>query len=337
MAKTTQSAEILILGTMDDPHVERVTFLLSKQGITHTVLDYKRNNKLEFHMDQNGTFDLKVGDYFVGKETIIWDRSLLMAGTDFYPVAPYEHAGFIAEEWRALYKLINGLMSDNVINSLSSKACLIKPMQQRMAAESGFSVPATLVTQRKDRAQEFSRKHGAIVVKSLSGVRHKPANESEFVPVVVMTSKVDDVLLAESSEEDILSCPHFFQEEINKQNELRVTVVGTDIFAFEINSQEFSSSRTDWRMGMEFLDFSPFTLREMHLNKIIRFMQRSGLTYGCMDLIIDKRDDLWFLECNQNGAWAWLDDIVAGGISGAFSKMLIGRVRNSQSPEVSIV
>jgi hypothetical protein len=38
------------------------------------------------------------------------------------------------------------------------------------------------------------------------------------------------------------------------------------------------------------------------------YMVRSGLYYGRLDFII-KNDTLWFLECNSNGQFGWLDDM----------------------------
>lgn len=32
-----------------------------------------------------------------------------------------------------------------------------------------------------------------------------------------------------------------------------------------------------------------------------------GLTYGAIDLIEDEQDVFWFLECNPNGQWAWIE------------------------------
>ena len=83
-------------------------------------------------------------------------------------------------------------------------------------------------------------------------------------------------------------------------------------------------------MGMEFLKFCSFELSKRQIGFIKRFMRLSGLVYGCMDLIIDGHGNTWFLECNQNGAWAWLDDLANGKISEAFCRLLLSRARESR-------
>jgi hypothetical protein len=34
---------------------------------------------------------------------------------------------------------------------------------------------------------------------------------------------------------------------------------------------------------------------------------------------VDPEQQVWFLECNQDGAWGWLDDIVEGAVTRAFA------------------
>ena len=48
-------------------------------------------------------------------------------------------------------------------------------------------------------------------------------------------------------------------------------------------------------------------------------MKLYNLFTGSFDMIVDKQGNHWFLECNQNGAWGWLDDIVKGRITEAFA------------------
>ena len=41
--------------------------------------------------------------------------------------------------------------------------------------------------------------------------------------------------------------------------------------------------------------------------KCIQLTQRLGLNYSAIDLILDKKDQYFFLECNPNGQWAWFE------------------------------
>jgi len=36
-------------------------------------------------------------------------------------------------------------------------------------------------------------------------------------------------------------------------------------------------------------------------------MDHVGWLWGSMDVIVDQNGDYWFLECNPQGQWGWLD------------------------------
>lgn len=134
---------------------------------------------------------------------------------------------------------------------------------------------------------------------------------------MTMRVSIDDVVNAEVEQFSI--CPHFFQSEIDKAYELRVVVVGGKILAFRIDSQQHRLTELDWRKGMEFV---PFIYCEIDVDlqeKITSFMSLKGLFFGSLDLIIDVAGNAWFLECNQDGAWGWLDDIAEGAVTNAFA------------------
>jgi hypothetical protein len=42
--------------------------------------------------------------------------------------------------------------------------------------------------------------------------------------------------------------------------------------------------------------------------RVHKLMTRLGLRYGRLDFILDDKNELWFLECNSNGQFGWLDD-----------------------------
>ena len=54
-----------------------------------------------------------------------------------------------------------------------------------------------------------------------------------------------------------------------------------------------------------------------------------GLFSGSIDLIVDVDDRVWCLECNQDGAWGWVDDIVDGAVGRAFADAFEARLLNA--------
>ena len=49
-------------------------------------------------------------------------------------------------------------------------------------------------------------------------------------------------------------------------------------------------------------------------------MKALKLKFGRFDFLIDKKNELWFLEVNSNGEWAWLDDNYQYGLHKEFLK-----------------
>ncbi|HEX3129049.1 MAG TPA: hypothetical protein VH394_17075, partial [Thermoanaerobaculia bacterium] len=85
-------------------------------------------------------------------------------------------------------------------------------------------------------------------------------------------------------------------------------------------------SSLDWRKGIEVAGFTPVSLDEGTVVKIRAFMARMGLFIGSLDLIVDPEQQVWFLECNQDGAWGWLDDIAEGAVTRAFADAFVRRL-----------
>lgn len=147
---------------------------------------------------------------------------------------------------------------NRVINSLESRRCMIKPYQQVIAASVGMAVPETLVTNDKSSALKFqSQCHSGVIMKSVSAGKVKPAGDGgEYIPYNVMTMRVGENDLISASEMEIGCCPHFFQEEIRKDYELRIVVVGDRVMPFRIGSQKRRTTEVDWRKGMHLIEFT---------------------------------------------------------------------------------
>jgi glutathione synthase/RimK-type ligase-like ATP-grasp enzyme len=112
---------------------------------------------------------------------------------------------------------------------------------------------------------------------------------------------------------------------INKQFDLRVTVVGRNAFAAEIHSQDSEETAVDWRKGTR-----PDLVHKEHqpaddvAAKCIEITRSFGLRFSAIDLVLDHEGRYWFLELNPNGQWAWIERRVGLPISSAIAEELIG-------------
>jgi hypothetical protein len=315
-------AVLLILGTRTDPHIERVVREIESRGNAQIfVLDYHDDTRFSLEEDTAGRIVFRINGSTLPDRYLVWDRTKILPGTDLYIRGDETSSGYAAQEWRALYKLLCGLNRERVVNSLESRSCMIKPYQQAVAASVGFWVPPTLVTNDKSSVQAFQRQNGyQLIMKSVSAGKVVPVGDGgENIPFFVMTMRVSPEDLEAATPEEVAYCPHFFQREIQKSHELRVVVVDGQVLAFRIDSQKHELSSLDWRKGIEVAGFAPVSLDDGTVAQIRAFMSRMGLFSGSLDLIVDPEQQAWFLECNQDGAWGWLDDIAEGAITRAFA------------------
>ena len=61
--------------------------------------------------------------------------------------------------------------------------------------------------------------------------------------------------------------------------------------------------------------------------KIGEFMRAAGLFCGSLDLVVDKDGTYWFLECNGEGAWGWLDLRSDGEVRRLFAEKIFNRLQ----------
>jgi len=321
---------LVILGTETDPHVARIKNKIKrKENVEVFILDYHTETKFSVCLKEYGHPTLSIDNKLAPEKRLIWDRNKILPGTELHIHGDDDTAtGYAAQEWRAFYTLICGLNKERVINSLESRRCMIKPYQQIIASSVGLATPHTLITNEKKIALEFhSDCNSNVIMKSISAGKVKPSSDGgENIPYNVMTMRIERSDLNSSTDEEIGFCPHFFQEEIKKDHELRIVVVGNRILPFRIDSQKRKTTEVDWRKGIHLIDFKKCAINEDLTYKIRNFMEKIGFFSGSIDIAIDKSGKPWFLECNQDGAWCWLDDIANGKVSQAFADEIYAKL-----------
>ncbi len=120
------------------------------------------------------------------------------------------------------------------------------------------------------------------------------------------------------------SCPVIVQEQIPWRVELRVTVVGDQIFACEIHSQISNHARLDWRRYDT--GATPHLVHELPgeiADRCVALTHRLGLRYGAVDLILTPDGRYVFLEINPNGQWLWIENLTGLPISQAVCDLLL--------------
>jgi glutathione synthase/RimK-type ligase-like ATP-grasp enzyme len=193
-----------------------------------------------------------------------------------------------------------------------------KTMQLGVAAALGFELPPTLITTSPADMLAFHRAHGGRIVS-------KQAGKSFFHTVghslIRYTELVTTRDLAHAGA--LAYCPITFQAYVDKQVELRVTVVGRQVFAAEIHSQTTNHTRHDWRRYDH--GQTPHRAHELPREleaRCVALVEQLGLRYGAIDLVLMPDGRYVFLEINPNGQYLWTEYAAGLPISDAICELL---------------
>lgn len=209
---------------------------------------------------------------------------------------------YIASEWLAFLKSIYARLEGKWFNSpISIALAEDKPKQLLLAKEARFKVPSGLIT---NVANDIIQKTGnnGLIIKPIKQGLIEGKDEK-----VIFTSRIPEVNTEHTSA--ISQVPSIFQQEIVKKFDVRVTVVGKQIFPVAIWSQDAEQTRVDWRKGGKIdLRHQVIELPTGIAKSCIELTSKLNLKFGAIDLICDQEDNYWFLEINPNGQWAWIEN-----------------------------
>ena len=178
--------------------------------------------------------------------------------------------------------------------------------QLTLARELGFTIPKSLATNDPVEAKKFFTEcNGQMVVKPFKVNALQYSDNPEEV-VGILTNKITETDL--DSIDTVQYSITFLQEEIVKQDEIRVTVFGDDVFSASISSQLDPNLVTDWRRTTP----NPKVWKRFDLPSDIKeqckqLVKRLDLRFGAIDLARVSNDKFVFFEINPNGQWAWLE------------------------------
>ncbi|MFP7655632.1 MvdC/MvdD family ATP grasp protein [Chryseobacterium proteolyticum] len=165
-----------------------------------------------------------------------------------------------------------------------------KEEQLKIADKIGFKIPETCITNNPEEARNFILKHQNVIGKMQSGFAiYEDGVESVVFTNVIKEDKLDDL-------DSLLYCPMQFQKKIEKKRELRVTAVGQDVYAFEIDSQQFEDAKVDWRKdGVNLIDKWVRTDLPKDIEaKVLELLDVYNVDYGAMDIIVSPEDEYFF-------------------------------------------
>jgi len=196
-----------------------------------------------------------------------------------------------------------------------------KPVQLVAAARAGLRVPATAVTNDRSSARDFAASVGGpVVYKTLSS----PAVPDGDDLRLIYTTGVDAERL---DDERVGLTAHLFQRRLTKRRDVRVTVVGEQVFAVDIHVQGSPRAMLDWRADYAAHRYEVTELPAEVEKRLVEMLRGLGLRFAAVDFVVDAEDQTEgyvLVDVNPNGQWGWLQEATGLPIAAAIADELTG-------------
>lgn len=226
---------------------------------------------------------------------------------------------FSFQQWASAFQTLQNSLKCSWISTFEATLKTSDCMRQLSAAKKiGFRVPATTITNDSTIARDFYRHNdGNVIIKSLH--HHDLLLGNKLYSGYARRIGSSDLL---EIDRDLASAPCVFQEEVAKKEELRVTVIGDEVFAAKLGRNFLRENQNEVDIH-HFLSNSNFPIEKVNrlpdkiLDGCIRLVKSLGLKFGAIDFAIDKNDDYFgnnnnnndpiFIELNPTGEWYWIE------------------------------
>lgn len=317
---------LLILTEPNDSHADYVAAKLRDRGAAFLRFDparFPREAEISLACSAAGAPRqiLRLDDEVVdlASVTAVWYRR---------PETPVAHES-LAGRAREFVELESTLVVKDLLSSLDCPWLPAPPLvvrnaeqrflQLKIAGELGFELPQTLTTNSPAELLDFYRRHDGRIVSKQAGTAFSATIGFDVVRFTELVT-TRDIAHAHA----IRLCPMTFQEYVPKRFELRITVVGGQVFAAEIHSQATNHTRFDWRRyDHGRTPHVPHVLPPVISARCVALVQRLGLRYGAIDMVVTPDDRYVFLEINPNGQYLFIELKTHQPISDAICDLLM--------------
>ena len=292
--------EILFLTSIEDFTVDYVIKELQKRNISYVRINSENFDKIDICYSLSGLFTLKINEqeYILDEVKTVFFRRV---PNKFPFLAHSKHRHFGSREWQHFLEgSINTLDADWINPYFSTINAERKTLQLHLAKTLGFELPATILSNSKEKILEFINSQKKVIVKPVS---HGLVSDSDNSVFSFYTQEIQATDF--SSKNERFELPIYLQEKIHNEYDLRVTVVGDKIFPVKI-LKSGSENNVDWRKPTIIKEYEKIDIPELLKEKILKLNRSLNLIYSAMDFIYTG-NKYFFLEVNPAGEWVWLD------------------------------
>jgi glutathione synthase/RimK-type ligase-like ATP-grasp enzyme len=316
--------KVLMLTSDYDPEANLVGIGLRNRGIDYVRLntdDVPCRVKVSYRVRQD--FDLAV-KFAIRKHSlesseisVVWLRNFDVREKNFVMSEP--GLTFSLQQWSHAVEILQRNMACEWISSPEATLQASDRAKELSAAKAvGFNIPDTLITNDPDAARDFYHsRDGEVVIKALR--HHSVVIRDKIYSMFTRRICKKDLLKLD----DLLYAPCILQEQLSGKSELRVTVVGDDVFAAELDPSP-TVKKGDGIHGELSAAFHirVFDLPDMIRTRCIQLIKSLGLRYAAIDFIRDNTERLFFLEVNPTGDWYWIESKTGQSITRAMVNLI---------------
>mgnify|MGYP006288751835 CR=1 FL=1 len=306
--------------------------ILSEKGdkVTDLVIDWLNYYNAHFlrinNEDAVTSFSIKDGHFILSFNNFTFNSQDVKAfwhrrgwinydffRNDFFQNANNSVKNHLFQEWKEVesylyFRLFN-------INGISNKLSnLNKLIVIDKARAVGFQVPEYFITSTLNDEQNSEN----LVVKAISDSIEFEKNSKAFT---YYTEKIDVVNLRDRIPDTFF--PTFFQKSINILYDIRTIFVKNKIWSMAIHALDENDEIIDYRKNYATLRYSPITLPKEFNNKIVKLMKILYLDFAAIDFVVDKQDNIYFLEVNPYGQFEMVSSPCNFHIEREIAKILI--------------
>jgi glutathione synthase/RimK-type ligase-like ATP-grasp enzyme len=176
-----------------------------------------------------------------------------------------------------------------------------KLMQLSWAESVGLNVPEFIISSEISLLLEFCKRHPAVVMKPMSPGNCIVDADDKIICLQTVEVKADTIKLLG---DEFSHTPVMLQKLIPRTRDIRITCIGSEVYSVAIDPGPGPvDSRGRWLESRYETIICPRVVAE----SIDKFMKQTGLKFSAFDFILDEHGEWWFLECNPNGQFLWLE------------------------------
>ena len=318
---------ILMMSPEQDAHTLAVRRTLEQMGVGVTVLDladFPQQAQVSLNFGTcSGYYQSLISDYdrdldLCGCHVVWWRQTqpfmLHPELTDrlYRSFAYIECQATISGLWLALDAFW-------VNHPMRSEEAQRKPYQLKMAQQAGFAIPATLITNSPSRARAFVQQHGVDrTIYHAFSTTARAWHEARLVPAQPM-ALLDNVCYA----------PVVFQEYIPAQSDLRVVVVGEELFAAVAPALAGVKATV---VG----ELEPYQLTPGLAKQVRSLMAHLGLSYAVLHMRIALDGQPLFIDLDPCGGWLEMEAQTDLPITTAMARLLAGHERSASYANAAV-